>query len=99
MCNASDAGTALIAPMALGPAILSKNMLKQPDMPQVVREDPAAQQAKIESDAAQAAQGKTLEQRRRARANSLLSRAGGLGDPTTASVATPTVTGKPNLGG
>lgn len=104
MCSGGDAVKAVANPfVALAggttKAVLGAVLPKPPDMPQVVREDPAAQQTKIESDAAQAAQAKTLDQRRRARANSLLSKAGGLGDPSTATVATPSVTGKPNLGG
>lgn len=107
MCDASDAVAAGVgfmvggpagAAVALGGKQVMGSMMKKPQQPDVVREDPAAQQAKLESDAAQDAQFKTLEQRRRARANSLLSRAGGAGDQSPADVLTPMVTGKPNLG-
>lgn len=96
MCKPAD----VISPLTLGVsgAVLKTIMPGAPDQPQVVREDPAAQQAKIESDAAQAAQANTLEQRKRLRANSLLSRAGGVGDPSSAELSTPQVYGKPNLG-
>jgi len=66
--------------------------------PEVVQQNPVADQETIDTQAAQEAQATKLEARRRARANSLLSAYGGAGDtgavPTTAGVAT----GKTSLG-
>lgn len=105
MCNGANAFFKTIDPVfypavkAIGQgakgAINSLGPKKGPD---VVREDPVAQQAKLESDAAQSSQAQTLALRKRARANSLLSAAGGLGDTTPANVSTPQVAGKPDLG-
>ncbi len=62
------------------------------DTPPIVRESPAADQAKLEAEAAQ----KATSRRRRLRASSLLA-TGGQGDATTASTAAPAA--KQTLGG
>jgi hypothetical protein len=95
MCSGNDALNFVMPGVGLATSVL---MPKTPQMPDVVRTDPMADKAKADTDAAQQAQNARLLQRRSARRNSLLSNAGAVGDPSTATVSTPTVTGKPNLG-
>jgi hypothetical protein len=79
MCSGSDAVKTVISPITAVPTILG-SLFKPPQMPDVVRTDPVADQAKTETDAAQAAQNASLQQKRSARRNSLLSAAGAVGD-------------------
>lgn len=62
----------------------------KPKVPDVVAQNPLADQTAIDTQAAQEAQAATLDQRRRARSNSLLSAYGGAGDPIDTSTTTTT---------
>lgn len=64
----------------------------------VVREAPVQQQENTDTQAAQEAEAQKLAARQRARANSLLSRAGGAGDLSTADTTSGRAMAKVNLG-
>jgi hypothetical protein len=68
-------------------------------MPDVVRTDPVADQKKTETDAAQASAERAPPAAPTASGTRSSLRAGAVGDTSTADVSTPTVYGKPNLGG
>lgn len=68
------------------------------DVPTVLRENPLADQAKLEADAAAKAQQDSTMRRRRIRASSLLA-TGGTGDPVDIVTGGPAaIPGKPTLG-
>lgn len=66
--------------------------------PQVIQQTPLADTTAAETTAAQLAQDKKLQQRRAARANSLLSAAGAAGDTTDPLTAAGSAIGKLALG-
>lgn len=69
----------------------------KPKVPEVVQQNPLADQNAIDTAAAQEAQAATLDQRRRARSNSLLSAYGGEGDPVDTSTVTSAGAAVPKL--
>lgn len=89
MCG--SVGDIITAPIKLAGAVvggLAKSLMpKPPQMPDVVATNPVADQAKLETDAAQSAQLAKLAARQRSRQNSLLSAAGAVGDTSTAPVS------------
>ena len=66
--------------------------------PQVVQQQPVADQAAIDSQSAQEGAAQKLDARRRARSNSLLSSYGGAGDTGAISTTSTSATGKTTLG-
>lgn len=66
--------------------------------PQVVTQDPVADDTAAQTKAAQDAAFEKLQLRERARHNSLLSAAGGAGDTSGAELGRPTAAGKTALG-
>jgi hypothetical protein len=66
--------------------------------PQVVQQNPVADDTAAQAKAAQDAAFEKLQLRERARHNSLLSAAGGAGDQSTANLGKPAATGKTTTG-
>ena len=86
MCTGLE--VALIAGSVVSAAGAAGAFSSTPKTPDVVQQNPLADQNAIDTQAAQEAQAATLEARRRGRANSLLSAAGGTGDPVDTSTVT-----------
>ena len=97
IANTSSLGSA-VSPASSSALTYAARAGEKSAAPQVQRSNPAIDQTAIDTQAAQDAEKASLDQKRRARANSLLSSYGGQGDTSATEGGAGAATGKLTLG-
>jgi hypothetical protein len=95
MCTGLEILSAVGSGLSIGKSLFGGGDTKPPD---VVAQNPVADQTAIDTQAAQDAAAKKLDMRRAARVNSLLSSYGGQGDTSAVSTTSGSASGKVTLG-
>lgn len=98
MCTGAEALAAASLAVTAAGTYASYDAAQRAPKPQVVNQDPLADENAAKTQAAQESEMLKLEARRKARANSLLSQAGGAGDQGMPELGKPVAVGKTTFG-